>query len=94
MGADLNAKLNTNFCGTWHWWERGSATLQVSHTWGEAFGKAAISSLLKTELKPNQSATHTGPREILNWWSQTGQTQKEQVSGGGMTLPDLCGVLS
>lgn len=86
--ADLNAKLNTNFSGTWHWQERGGATLQVSHTSGDAFGKAAVSSFT-TELKPNQTDTlymylsvchiYTSPGEILNWWSQTGQNQKKRV---------------
>lgn len=56
--ADLNARLNTNFCVTWCWWERGGAALQVSQTSGEVFlGKAAVSSFLKTELKLKQSAT-------------------------------------
>lgn len=59
MRADLNAKLNTNFCGTWHWQERGGASLHVPHTSEKAFGKAAVSSFLKTKLKPNQLATYT-----------------------------------
>ena len=57
MRADLNAKLNTNFCGTLCWQERGGTSLHVPHTLGKAFGKAAVSSFLKTELKPNQLAT-------------------------------------
>lgn len=53
MRAHLDAKINMNFCGTWHCWVRGAAVLQVSHTSGEPFGKAAVSSLLIIELKPN-----------------------------------------
>lgn len=57
MRTDLNAKLNTNFCGTWGWRERGGAALQVSLTSGEAFGKAAVSSFPTTELKPAEMTT-------------------------------------
>lgn len=74
--AHLKAKINMSSCGTWHCWVRDS------HTLGETFGKAAVSSLLIIELTPKQLATwsHTHPREMLNWWSQTDRTQKEQVS--------------
>lgn len=54
---------------------------------------------LSLQLNLNQtrqilSHTYTGPGEILNWWSQTGQNQKEQVSGGGTMLPDFCAVFA
>lgn len=55
--AHLNAKINMNFCGTWHCWIRGAAAQQASHTSGETFGKAGISSLLIIEPKPEQLAT-------------------------------------
>lgn len=54
MRAHSNAKVNMSSCGTLHCWVRGAAVLQASHTSGETSGKAAVSSLLIIELKPNQ----------------------------------------
>lgn len=45
----------------------GKGVVKVSHTSGEAFGKAAVSSYLKTDFKPISSATQSHTHTHSFW---------------------------